>query len=159
MADEMGIDAFSTTEHHFQSEGFEASVAPLLIYADQAARTERIIFAPLGLVLPSRDPIRCAEELAILGHLTQGRVIPGFARGYQDRWGGLSRLLLRLRLPGSFSDPRRRGLGSFQGPAAWAGVLLLPKGVAEVTGLQDDADDPEGTSSSRWYPGSGQPRR
>ena len=86
LADEMGIDAFSTTEHHFHSEGFEASVAPLLLYADLAARTRRIKFAPLGLVLPSWDPIRCAEELAILDHLTQGRVIAGFARGYQDRW-------------------------------------------------------------------------
>ena len=56
LADEMGIDAFSTTEHHFHSEGFEASVAPLLIYADLAARTKRIKFAPLGLVLPSWDP-------------------------------------------------------------------------------------------------------
>ena len=86
LADEMGIDAFSTTEHHLHSEGFEASVAPLLLYADLAARTKRIKFAPLGLVLPSWDPIRCAEELAILDHLTQGRVIAGFARGYQDRW-------------------------------------------------------------------------
>jgi alkanesulfonate monooxygenase SsuD/methylene tetrahydromethanopterin reductase-like flavin-dependent oxidoreductase (luciferase family) len=86
MGDEMGFEAFSTTEHHFHSEGFEASVAPLLLYADLAARTKRIKFAPLGLVLPSWDPLRCAEELAILDHLTQGRVIAGFARGYQDRW-------------------------------------------------------------------------
>ena len=86
MADDMGFDAFSTTEHHFHSEGFEASVAPLLLYADLAARTKRIKFAPLGLVLPSWDPLRCAEELAVLDHLTQGRVIAGFARGYQDRW-------------------------------------------------------------------------
>ena len=86
LADEMGIDAFSTTEHHFHSEGFEASVAPLLLYADLAARTKRIKFAPLGLVLPGWDPLRCAEELAILDHLTKGRVIAGFARGYQDRW-------------------------------------------------------------------------
>ena len=85
-ADEMGIDAISTTEHHFHSEGFEASVAPLLLYADMAARTKRIKFAPLGLVLPSWDSIRCAEELAVLDHLTQGRLIVGFARGYQDRW-------------------------------------------------------------------------
>ena len=86
MADDMGFEAFSTTEHHFHSEGFEASVAPLLLYADLAARTKRIKFAPLGLVLPSWDPIRCAEELAMLDHLTKGRVIAGFARGYQDRW-------------------------------------------------------------------------
>ena len=86
LADEVGIDAISTTEHHFHSEGFEASVAPLLLYADLAARTKRIKFAPLGLVLPAWDPIRCAEELAILDHLTKGRLIVGFARGYQDRW-------------------------------------------------------------------------
>ena len=29
MADEFGFDCFSTTEHHFHSEGYEASVAPL----------------------------------------------------------------------------------------------------------------------------------
>ena len=86
LADEMGFDVFSTTEHHFHSEGFEASVAPLMLYTDLAARTERIKFAPLGLVIPGWDPIRCAEELAVLDHLRRGRVIAGFARGYQDRW-------------------------------------------------------------------------
>ena len=40
----------------------------------------------MGLVLPGWDPLRCAEEIAILDHLTKGRVIAGFARGYQDRW-------------------------------------------------------------------------
>ncbi|MGA2126090.1 MAG: LLM class flavin-dependent oxidoreductase [Xanthobacteraceae bacterium] len=85
-ADDAGFDVMSTTEHHFHSEGYECSVAPLLLYADLAARTKRIKFAPLGLVLPSWDPIRAAEELAVLDHLTRGRVCAGFARGYQDRW-------------------------------------------------------------------------
>jgi alkanesulfonate monooxygenase SsuD/methylene tetrahydromethanopterin reductase-like flavin-dependent oxidoreductase (luciferase family) len=86
MADDAGFDAFATTEHHFHSEGYETSVAPLLLYADLAARTKRIKFSPLGLVLPSWDPIRAAEELAVLDHLTKGRIYAGFARGYQDRW-------------------------------------------------------------------------
>lgn len=86
MADDAGFDAFATTEHHFHSEGYETSVAPLLLYADLAARTKRIKFSPLGLVLPSWDPLRAAEELAVLDHLTKGRVYAGFARGYQDRW-------------------------------------------------------------------------
>ena len=85
-ADDAGFDVFATTEHHFHSEGYETSVAPLLLYADLAARTKRIKFSPLGLVLPSWDPIRAAEELAVLDHLTKGRVYAGFARGYQDRW-------------------------------------------------------------------------
>jgi alkanesulfonate monooxygenase SsuD/methylene tetrahydromethanopterin reductase-like flavin-dependent oxidoreductase (luciferase family) len=86
LADELGFDALSTTEHHFHSEGFEVSVAPLLLYTDLAARTKRIKFASLALVLPTWDPIRVAEEIAILDHLTKGRFIAGFARGYQDRW-------------------------------------------------------------------------
>jgi alkanesulfonate monooxygenase SsuD/methylene tetrahydromethanopterin reductase-like flavin-dependent oxidoreductase (luciferase family) len=85
-ADEAGFDVFATTEHHFHSEGYETSVAPLLLYADLAARTKRIKFSPLGLVLPSWDPVRAAEELAVLDHLTKGRIYAGFARGYQDRW-------------------------------------------------------------------------
>jgi hypothetical protein len=85
-ADDAGFDVMSTTEHHFHSEGYECSVAPLMLYTDLAARTKRIRFSPLGLVLPSWDPIRCAEEIAVLDHLTKGRIDAGFARGYQDRW-------------------------------------------------------------------------
>ena len=102
LADELGFDCFSTTEHHFHSEGYECSVAPMVLYADLAARTKRIKFAPLGLVLPSWDPIRCAEELAVLDHLTQGRVIAGFARGYQDRWVGV--MGQQYRAQGTASD-------------------------------------------------------
>ena len=86
LAEQAGFDVFSTTEHHFHSEGYEASVAPLLLYTDLAARTERIKFASLGLVLPAWDPLRVAEEIAVLDHLTRGRFYAGFARGYQDRW-------------------------------------------------------------------------
>jgi alkanesulfonate monooxygenase SsuD/methylene tetrahydromethanopterin reductase-like flavin-dependent oxidoreductase (luciferase family) len=86
LADDAGFDVMTTTEHHFHSEGYETSVAPLLLYADLAARTKRIKFGPLGLVLPAWDPLRAAEELAILDQLTKGRVYAGFARGYQDRW-------------------------------------------------------------------------
>ena len=86
MADDAGFEVFSTTEHHFHSEGAEASVAPMLLYTDLAARTTNIKFAPLGLVLAGWDPIRCAEELAVFDNLTKGRLIVGFARGYQDRW-------------------------------------------------------------------------
>ena len=86
LAEQAGFDVFSTTEHHFHFEGYEASVAPLLLYTDLAARTERIKFASLGLVLPAWDPLRVAEEIAVLDHLTKGRFYAGFARGYQDRW-------------------------------------------------------------------------
>ena len=86
MADQLGIDAFSTTEHHFHTEGGELSVNPILLFADFAARTERITLAPMSVVLTSADPLRVAEDIAILDQLTRGRTAVCFARGYQKRW-------------------------------------------------------------------------
>jgi len=86
LADELGIDAFSTTEHHFHTEGNELSVNPVLLFADFAARTKRILMLPMSIVMTSANPIRVAEDLAILDQLTKGRVAVAFARGYQKRW-------------------------------------------------------------------------
>lgn len=86
ISDARGIDCFSTTEHHFHGEGVEASVAPLLLFSHLAAKYKRIHFAPLAVVLPTWDPIRLAEEIAVLDHLSGGRVKVGLARGYQPRW-------------------------------------------------------------------------
>ncbi len=85
-ADQLGFDALMMTEHHFHSEGLEASTNPLMLLADLAARTERIMLAPLGMVLPAWDPIRAAEDVAILDQLCRGRLALGVARGYQPRW-------------------------------------------------------------------------
>ncbi|MEU6035573.1 LLM class flavin-dependent oxidoreductase [Actinomadura sp. NPDC047616] len=85
-ADQIGFDALMMTEHHFHSEGFEFSVNPLMFLTDLAARTERILLAPLGLVLPAWDPIRAAEDVALLDHFSKGRLRLGVARGYQNRW-------------------------------------------------------------------------
>ncbi len=86
LADEYGYDAFATTEHHFHTEGAEANPNPLLLFADLAARTERLMFIPLSIVLPAADPIRTAETVALFDQLFPGRIGVGFARGYQKRW-------------------------------------------------------------------------
>jgi alkanesulfonate monooxygenase SsuD/methylene tetrahydromethanopterin reductase-like flavin-dependent oxidoreductase (luciferase family) len=85
-ADELGYDAFSTTEHHLHSEGGEAMPNPLMLYADLAARTKNIHFYPMSIVPTAEDPIRVAEDIALLDQLTGGRVGVTFARGYQKRW-------------------------------------------------------------------------
>ena len=89
MAEQIGIDAVGVTEHHFHSEGYEISTAPLLLLADLAARTKRIKFLTLGLVAPTWDPLRLAEETALLDQLSRGRYLAGFARGYQNRWSNV----------------------------------------------------------------------
>jgi alkanesulfonate monooxygenase SsuD/methylene tetrahydromethanopterin reductase-like flavin-dependent oxidoreductase (luciferase family) len=86
LADELGYDAFSTTEHHLHSEGGEVMPDPLLLYADLAARTRNIHFYPMSIVPTANDPIRVAESISLLDQLTRGRVGAAFARGYQKRW-------------------------------------------------------------------------
>ncbi|MBL0897989.1 MAG: LLM class flavin-dependent oxidoreductase [Reyranella sp.] len=86
MADDLGYDSVSFTEHHFHIEGFEISNNPVLLDLYFAMQTKRIRVGQLGIVLPAANPIRVAEDIAMLDHMTGGRANAGFARGYQRRW-------------------------------------------------------------------------
>ena len=86
LADELGYDSVSFTEHHFHIEGFELSNNPVLLDLYFAMQTKRIRVGQLGIVLPAANPIRVAEDIAMLDHMTGGRANAGFARGYQRRW-------------------------------------------------------------------------
>ncbi len=86
LADQLGYDSISFTEHHFHVEGFEISGSPVLLDLFVGLQTRRIRVGQLGIVLPAQNPIRVAEEIAMLDHMTGGRANAGFARGYQRRW-------------------------------------------------------------------------
>src|SRR5208282_5954779 len=86
LADSLGYDSVSFTEHHFHVEGFELSNNPVLLDLYIAMQTKRIRVGQLGIVLPASNPIRVAEDIAMLDHMTGGRANAGFARGYQRRW-------------------------------------------------------------------------
>ncbi|HEX5367087.1 MAG TPA: LLM class flavin-dependent oxidoreductase [Acidimicrobiales bacterium] len=86
LADELGYHSISFTEHHFHIEGFELSNNPVLLDLFVAMQTERIRVGQLGIVLPADNPIRVAEDIAMLDHMSGGRADAGFARGYQRRW-------------------------------------------------------------------------
>jgi alkanesulfonate monooxygenase SsuD/methylene tetrahydromethanopterin reductase-like flavin-dependent oxidoreductase (luciferase family) len=86
LGDALGYDSISFTEHHFHVEGFEISNNPVLLDLFVGLQTQRIRVGQLGIVLPSQNPIRVAEDIAMLDHMTGGRANAGFARGYQRRW-------------------------------------------------------------------------
>ncbi|PZC49562.1 MAG: Flavin-dependent oxidoreductase, luciferase family [Chloroflexi bacterium] len=86
LADQLGYDSIAFTEHHFHVEGIELSTNPILLDLFVAMQTERIRVGQLGLVLPTHNPIRVAEDIAMLDHMSGGRAVAGFARGYQRRW-------------------------------------------------------------------------
>jgi alkanesulfonate monooxygenase SsuD/methylene tetrahydromethanopterin reductase-like flavin-dependent oxidoreductase (luciferase family) len=85
-ADELGVWGISTIEHHLHSEGYEVGPSPGILNAWWASNVKNARLGALGYVMAAQDPIRVAEETAILDHITKGKFFCGVARGYQSRW-------------------------------------------------------------------------
>ena len=79
LADETGMDGIMTNQHHAAywnmkpSANIDAAVISRL--------TKKVRIAILGNIIPINDPVRMAEELAMLDCYSGGRLISGFVRG------------------------------------------------------------------------------
>jgi alkanesulfonate monooxygenase SsuD/methylene tetrahydromethanopterin reductase-like flavin-dependent oxidoreductase (luciferase family) len=82
IAEQIGFDSFWLPENHFN--GTSSVPAPLMLLATIAARTATIGLGTSSYLLPIRNPIQAAEEVAVLDQLSGGRVILGIGRGYRD---------------------------------------------------------------------------
>ncbi len=78
-ADEMGFDAVWFVEHHFLTT-FSMSPCPEIILTAIAAQTKRIRLGFGVVILPYHHPIRVAERIAMLDHISNGRVEFGTGR-------------------------------------------------------------------------------
>jgi len=79
LAEPLGFDSLFALEHHFT--GYAMSPAPTQLLAYFAGRTRRISLGTAVIVLPWHDPVRVAEEIALLDILCGGRCVFGFGRG------------------------------------------------------------------------------
>jgi alkanesulfonate monooxygenase SsuD/methylene tetrahydromethanopterin reductase-like flavin-dependent oxidoreductase (luciferase family) len=77
--DRLGYDGVGFNEHHCSPYGLMNS--PNLLAAAAAQCTSRIKLLIYGNLLPLHQPLRLAEELAMLDCMSNGRLISGFARG------------------------------------------------------------------------------
>jgi len=77
----MGFDSIWAPEHHFTEYGFCAS--PMVTLAAMAAVTKRIRLGSGVVVLPFNDPVRVAEEGAMIDLISDGRLELGVGRGFQ----------------------------------------------------------------------------
>jgi alkanesulfonate monooxygenase SsuD/methylene tetrahydromethanopterin reductase-like flavin-dependent oxidoreductase (luciferase family) len=78
-AESCGFDWVGCNEHHFSPYGLMANCN--LIGAALAQRTTTIRLAMLGNLVPLLNPIRVAEEYAMLDVMSGGRLIAGMIRG------------------------------------------------------------------------------
>ncbi|PJG47374.1 hypothetical protein CAF53_03305 [Sphingobium sp. LB126] len=88
-AEALGVWGAATIEHHLHSEGYELGPNPGALNAYWAAKLDKMHVGAMGYVMATQDPIRVAEETAIIDHLSNGRFFVGFARGYQSRWANI----------------------------------------------------------------------
>ena len=78
--DRLGADLVWFTEHHFVEDGYLPSWTP--VAGAMAAVTENVRFGTDICLMPFRDPIRLAEDLAILDNISDGRMELGAGMGY-----------------------------------------------------------------------------
>src|SRR5258705_4783305 len=81
-ADRLGFGAVTLSEHHGSPDGYLPS--PLVFGAAIAARTRNLRIVIAALIAPLHDPIRLAEDIAVLDVVSGGRVIPVVSGGYVE---------------------------------------------------------------------------
>lgn len=82
-AEEVNFDGVWFTEHHFSDFGINPSPAVLLAAASQ--RTNRIRLGVGVSVLPLHNPLRIAEDYAVVDLLSNGRLDLGLGSGYEQK--------------------------------------------------------------------------
>ncbi len=82
--EELGFDWVSVSEHHYSARILSPS--PIVMAAHLAAHLPNLKIAVLGPIVPLNNPVRVAEELAMLDNLTQGRLVVGLLRGTTNEY-------------------------------------------------------------------------
>lgn len=86
-AEQHGFESVWITEHHFSGYGFIG--VPSVYAAGIAQRTRRIRIGYGVAVLPLHHPLRLAEEISWVDHLSEGRVMVGVGPGFSEfEFGG-----------------------------------------------------------------------
>ena len=79
LAEPLGFDSYWPPEHHFTD--YSACPDNLQLLSWLAGRTTRLGLGTGAVIVPWNHPLRVAEKVALLDHLSGGRVILGLGRG------------------------------------------------------------------------------
>jgi probable F420-dependent oxidoreductase len=148
LVESSGLDSAWVSEHHFAEDGYLPSLLPML--AAMAAVTDRIELGTGVVLAPFHDPIRLAEDFAVVDQISDGRVICGLGIGWREeefrefgievssRTRRLSEIVEVLRR--AWNEPRFDFDGRYY---SYSGVAVTPKPARVppilVGGFVDDA--------------------
>lgn len=80
-AEDLGLDEVWLTEHHFAEDGYCPALLP--VAGAIASTTRRIRIGTKVVLMPFHDPVRLAEDAAVVDILSRGRLDLGVAAGYR----------------------------------------------------------------------------
>lgn len=87
LAEKVNFDSAWISEHHFLEDGYCPS--PAVLASAMAAVTTRIKIGSAGIILPLHNPIRVAEDAALVDNISGGRFNLGVVLGYRkDEFDG-----------------------------------------------------------------------
>jgi alkanesulfonate monooxygenase SsuD/methylene tetrahydromethanopterin reductase-like flavin-dependent oxidoreductase (luciferase family) len=81
-ADTRGFLTVTLSEHHGSPDGYLPS--PMVMAAAVAARTRQLRIVLAAVIAPLHDPIRLAEDLAVVDVVSNGRLLPVLGAGYVE---------------------------------------------------------------------------
>jgi alkanesulfonate monooxygenase SsuD/methylene tetrahydromethanopterin reductase-like flavin-dependent oxidoreductase (luciferase family) len=84
IADQLGFDWVTVAEHHFAPMSLTPN--PMVMAGALTQRVKNAKIALLGATVPILNPVRVAEEFAMLDTLTNGRLVAGMLRGTSNEY-------------------------------------------------------------------------
>ena len=79
LADELGFDWIGCAEHHYSPGSLASNVSAVAAAITQRTKKARVCI--MGALLPLNNPVRVAEEYALVDTLSGGRLVAGLLRG------------------------------------------------------------------------------
>ncbi|EIV90720.1 LLM class flavin-dependent oxidoreductase [Frankia sp. QA3] len=147
--EELGFDGGWIAQHHF-SPDYGRLPSPLLLLAAAAQATRRIELGTAVVVLPLEDPIRLAEDAAVLDALSDGRLQLGLGTGGPSApaFGAFDRDVARRRELFAEARVRLRDLLAGEQIAGTDGLRLHPPAPTLTSRFWDSTTSADGARAA-----------